>query len=399
MKHIPFSFEELRMQGDPEADQVIQDLYAKGELASVNELLGLLVKNNALPPNGLPQSVIDYLEQSSALPAWADANKINESEQLFGVYGLMAFAILALSSLPECYVTPSIAEGLSTTQRLTKQAHRRILETGQFVLAVMAPGGLEANGGGIRIAQKVRLMHASIRFLILHTPVGEDIVHGPPKSMQDALCMMSWSKEELGLPINQADLIRTLYTFSYVTLRGWRSFGVEISASQEDAFLHTWKVIGHFMGINAEILPGHYDESEALFLELKEKWEGDTEAGRLLTEAVLKFVSNELPFACWWLPVALLRELIGDQTADLLGVRKLNIFQQALNGIVFWTLRLINRKRSALYKKLPGLRMDHEWISRRLLMRISAIQPEWRDELFEIPDELAKKWNVQNSQT
>jgi hypothetical protein len=53
------------------------------------------------------------------------------------------------------------------THRLINHPFRRIVETAQFVLDVMAPDGLGHSGRGVRSAQKVRLMHAAIRHLIL----------------------------------------------------------------------------------------------------------------------------------------------------------------------------------------------------------------------------------------
>ena len=89
---------------------------------------------------------------------------------MFLRYGLTSFGILACASLPECYVLRDVAAVLGTTQRLDAHARRRIFETAMMVLAVMAEGGLAPGGGGIRVVQKVRLMHAAVRYLILSPP-------------------------------------------------------------------------------------------------------------------------------------------------------------------------------------------------------------------------------------
>ena len=57
-------------------------------------------------------------------------------------------------------------EGLTFSRRLGHDADRRVGETAQFVLAVTAPGSLDPCGRGIRKIQKVRLLHAAIRYLI-----------------------------------------------------------------------------------------------------------------------------------------------------------------------------------------------------------------------------------------
>ncbi len=387
---------ELRSRGDPEADAVIRGLNESGRLDAVNRVLGTLVKNEDLPPpDDLPRPVREYLDESSRLPDWADPDKIEIAEHVFMLYGLTAYGVLAHASLPECYVTPSIAEALSTTQRMTHQAHRRILETSHFVLGVMGGGGLEpgGDGRGIRMAQKVRLMHASIRFLILHEPEdGERMAGMHP--MQRGLLGMRWDVGERGLPINQADLLRTLLTFSFVVLRGWRALGVRLDAAEEEAYIHCWNVVGHIMGIDFEPLPESYGDCELLFDELKGRWQGDTEAGRLLTAALLRFIKDQLPFALRGLPPVLLRRLVGKQTAAQLGVGRPNPLRWVINGALVLGLKFVNRRRRTLYDLMPSIRMDREWISRRLLERVLAVGPEWRENMFEIPERLADRWEL-----
>jgi hypothetical protein len=317
------------------------------------------------------------------------------AERVFMLYGLTAYGALAHASLPECYVTPSIAEALSTTQKLIKQAHRRVLETSQFVLAVMSGGGLDPNGDGrgIRAAQKVRLMHASIRFLILHTASEKErALESHP--MQQALLDMRWDVEERGVPISQSDLLRTLLTFSYVIARGWRVLGVQLDQHQEEAYIHCWNVIGHVMGIDSAHLPQTYSECGEMFEEFKSRWQGDTEAGRLLTDALLRFIQSQLPYFLHGLPPLLVRRLVGRHTAAQLGVEKPNPVRWVVNGVAILVLRFINRGRKALYEDMPAIQLHNEWIFRRLVERISTLKPEWREDLFELPTRLAEKWDL-----
>ena len=51
------------------------------------------------------------------------------------------------------------------------------------------------------------------------------------------------------MPINQEDLAGTLMTFSCVVLDALKKLRVGYSAAEGEAFLHAWKVVGHFMGV------------------------------------------------------------------------------------------------------------------------------------------------------
>ena len=73
---------------------------------------------------------------------------------------------LACASLPACYAARKGVQVLHLTARLQSDPVRRIGEPAQLVLGVIAPGAPSPAGGGVRDAQKVRIMHAAVRHLI-----------------------------------------------------------------------------------------------------------------------------------------------------------------------------------------------------------------------------------------
>jgi hypothetical protein len=216
----------MRREGDPLADSTVKAVFDKGTVAAVNELLTKLVRNDDIPAGPWPPELTDYLRASAQLPGWADAALIRTGENVFLRYGLTSFGILACASFPECYVLQDVTAVLGTTQRLDARARRRVFETSMMVLAVMAEGGLEPGGSGIRIVQKVRLMHVAVRYLIL-TP-SPAAAAGPPSSRADTLLAQRWPAER-GTPLSQEDLAAVLLTFSYVMVRSWKHLGITLS--------------------------------------------------------------------------------------------------------------------------------------------------------------------------
>src|SRR5438045_2843901 len=67
----------------------------------------------------------------------------------------------------------------------------------------------------MRAAQKVRLLHATIRPLTLRT--------------------RDWDLKAWGIPINQKDLTGTLMTFSYVILDAFDALRIEYTAKEGEA--------------------------------------------------------------------------------------------------------------------------------------------------------------------
>ena len=168
-----------------------------------DETMRVLVNNRDEIPASLPKPVHDYFEQTSVLPAWADTEKIVQGENVFNLHGPQMIMMLFFVALPYAYATKKDSNVLAISAELTRHVHRRIFRTAQFIMDVMQPGGLGPNGRGIRSAQKVRLLHASIRYYNANKP--------------------GWSAKwdpAWGLPINQEDLAGTLMDFSAGVMPG-----------------------------------------------------------------------------------------------------------------------------------------------------------------------------------
>src|SRR5262249_45188084 len=145
-----------------------------------------------------------YFKRTAALPAFADPARIARAQDLFTRYGWQVAVGLFCSSLPQAYAAKKGAKVLGYTQALSRHVRQRIFETAQFIFDAMDPGGLAKDGRGVRAAQKVRLMHAAIRHLVL-------------KDRQ-----RPYDPVAFGLPVNQEDMAGTLMTFSCVTLDALR---------------------------------------------------------------------------------------------------------------------------------------------------------------------------------
>ena len=254
----------LRQEMDPIADQAVAAFYVSGEVADVNRLLSALIAGTERPADQLPPALRTYLEQSSAMPTWMDPKKVAAGEAVFGEFGTSSCVILACASLPECYLMRNGIHVLAMTQRLTEHAQRRVLETAQMIMAVMFPGGLAPGGIGIRTAQKVRLMHAAMRFLILHSASRP----AAAASLADVMQQEKWSTD-YGKPINQEDLLFTLMTFSHIGVRSLDRLGAELTTPQKDAYIHCWNVVGFIMGLREDLLPADHVEAEATFEAIK----------------------------------------------------------------------------------------------------------------------------------
>lgn len=307
--HDPWSdlsLDQRRGEGDPPADAVLDAIFAAGDgvVYSINLLMRSLVDNDDLPAAGLPPALRDYFVRGAALPDWADREAIALASQVFHTYAPQIILLLHTAALPTCYACRRGVQVLARSGRMYSDVQRRVIETAQFVIDVMAPGGLDrdpnAFGAGIRSAQKVRLMHAAIRRHLRRDPTWDP----------------AW-----GTPINQEDLAGTLLSFSWIILRGLERLGVELSPDERAAYLHTWCVVGHLLGLDPTLLTHDLRGAERLTGEILRRNQGVCPEGQLMTRALIDAMERTIPGTSLdGLPTLLIHDSVGAETAALLGV-------------------------------------------------------------------------------
>ncbi|WP_436515608.1 oxygenase MpaB family protein [Ekhidna sp. To15] len=280
----------FRKTTDPIADSTVQKIITLGDEKSVNEVMMHLFKNSSFEKgmfdslgSDLSGILNEYIETTRQLPEWADADKIKAGEKLFSLYGPEIFMLLNVSSLPLCYTCAKGAQVLYDTGRLLVHNNdidplaRRLMETAQMVVNVLSEGGLSANGGGVVTLQKVRLIHASIRYYLTHSEKN------------------SFDVAKYGQPINQEDLAGTLMSFGPVILSGLKRLNISLTEKEQNDYMHCWKVVGHLMGIKKVLLPDTYEEGFELATRILKHQSEESEAGKALTDACVQFMNYLIP--------------------------------------------------------------------------------------------------------
>lgn len=363
--------DQARQQADPPADRVIAKLLAPAEqgdrlsddwrrqICFINQAIASWQTNADVadwrPPAGLPAAVVEelsaYLRDAQALPAWADAAKIERAETLFFEEGVLSCLLLFCASLPECYVVPDLAEVLQATAQLEERTEHRIRQTAAMVFPVMMKGGLTApTGSGRAQVMKVRLIHATVRHLLLRGDPALAPGHVPALTaaartgMHENLFAHGWDRERDGLPCNQEELAYTLLTFGYVMLRSLHRFGVAHRPADEEAILHTWNVMGQLVGVRPELMVQSMDQAQALFARLQTRGlqqRLSPDPRPQLSAALMNCMAAVIPWTVFKpMPALLTRFLIGRRNAEAIG---LSAAAPLRSRLLFWTLLLLAR--------------------------------------------------------
>jgi hypothetical protein len=341
------------------------DEAALARIGLVNRLMATWPENGALAtwtaPPGTPPQLADalqtYLRQGSALPPWAERSKVERAERIFMEDGPLSCTLLFCASLPECYVMPNLADVLHIAGQLEAHTEHRIRQTAAMIFPVMMRGGLMGeHGTGLAQVLKVRLIHATIRHLILHGNPASAPSQVPPSaaanassSMHDALMRHGWDVAQRGLPCNQLELAYTLLTFHFVFLRGMRSLGMGLPPADEESYLHAWNVMGHVLGIEESLLTFNMAQSEQLLTQMQmlartQPAQPDVRPalGQALVQALAR--SIKLPILRH-VPVPLTQLLIGVQASNELG----------LNNQAGWPARLLFKLLHALVSAIDAI--------------------------------------------
>lgn len=362
----------FRSIGDPVADPVIQAVFASNEAETVNRMLRSIEANEHIIPAEMPDSVEVYLNETDDWPAWADPEKVRLGQKLFHRYGMQMTLALFCWSLPSAYAWAKPARVLTWTGGIDKNVHRRIIETAQFVLDVMAEGGLERGGFGVRTAQKIRLLHAAIRYHVERDP--------------------RWQSSEFGVPVCQEDQVATLLSLALVP-RVLTKLGLDFTPEEEDAYFHCWMLIGHFMGIVPALLPRDPDDGQELWDAILERQVAPSEAGAALTRALVDYLKLRIPGTMVdGLAVTLIRELCTEAVADAVGLEKTDWTRHLLTPMR-WVFNLADeaQDQSSFAAKVSGK------LSRKLIEGLHASE-RGRDRVtFRIPQSLQDAWDVGRS--
>jgi hypothetical protein len=368
----------MRQTVDPPADAVATTLVEQG----AHRLVASLIKNRQMwDPDGepsrlLPEDVRAYMKIASVLPPWRDEALVNEAEAFFLLYGLASSTLLACASLPQCYVMKYGTEVLAYTKFLQVDPTRRIRETAQMVMDVMVPGGLTPGGRGVRATMKVRVMHAIVRHMIRNDP------RATANPVDPAL------REKFGLPINQEDMVYTLMTFSYVVIEGFRTMGYDMTERQRQGYIHCWNVVGFLMGIREELLPAGFEDAAELFEAIQRRQHGESVAGQKLTAALLGAVEDALPGDHHdRLVSALARRLVGDATADALGIARPTVLQRIRLDALLDAWAASARVASRLHADRP-FRFASEELHHAIMVKMGGMDGV----AFEVPPEFVARW-------
>jgi hypothetical protein len=299
----------LRGQGDPEVDELLAELH-ESNAKVIWDLYDEFVRAQLeLNPDRWPGALVAWWDRPAALPEWASRETMDRGVAVSQLWLPEIVTSFVVASLPSAYAGAKGALVLSRISLLgvDRPFLRRVLETLIFVLRVNESGGLEVNGPGYTLARKTRVFHGLVRVM-----VGR---FGVDRREPDGIGL-PWETGLDGVPVNQEDLLGTLWTFAVTPLEVVERAGARLTDADKDAVVHLWCVAGHLLGVGAGVspplLPMTYREAAESWARIQDHQFARSAEGTELTEVLITRCRG-------FIPVPVLRDLPAASVYDNLG--------------------------------------------------------------------------------
>jgi hypothetical protein len=284
---------DLRREGDPDADHAV----AAHEVFDRRAVFG--------------QGSADWIDgwfgdRRPRRPDWQDDDLLEVGQRFHRRQPLAVNVAFLLGSLPMSYCGSVGARVLTATGGLTERAQHRIFESALLIGELTEPGGLADGldgrplGHGYLTVLRLRLLHAAVRRTLAE---GWDDAEGPP--------------------VNQLDLLGTLWCFALSSIDALEKAGREVLDEEREGWVHLWCVVGHHLGLRPDLLPMGRAEAERCFGAVQRHRFGPSAEGRELMKELIEVGHERVPFTAKdGLVEALVRRNLGDDYADMLGVER-----------------------------------------------------------------------------
>ncbi|MFD5243931.1 oxygenase MpaB family protein [Amycolatopsis sp. NPDC058340] len=347
---------------DPEADTLVASLILRGDVPKVNALLRTWKKNGQPLPDDLPSDLRDFMERARRLPSWADQRKLATAYEFNEKRGLYLGVLYGFASGMMSTVIPKEARAVYYSKGGADMKDR-ISKTAKLGYDIGTRNAYAPDGEMIVTCVKTRLVHAAVRHLLPRSPYWDAVA-------------------DERIPISQADMMVTWHSLPTTVMQKLAAWKVPIPAHESEAFLHSWQLGGHLLGIADEYLPASWAEADAQAAQVLTPILAATPEGIKLADILLG-LGSAVDAGVLSKPIlgAFTRFLLGDRIADWLKIPREPIWDPLLRTA--WGPFVAVREGLLPFPAAPQVYwLFDEFLRKAALLYLSELRPI----SIEIPD-------------
>jgi hypothetical protein len=285
---------------DDATDPLMAALLDSGQVPAVNTAMGSWVNNGDPLPNGLPAELTAYLQQYNALPSWADPAKLRLAADFNRRMSTYLFMLYSLGSGIMSTVIPREARNVYYSAG-GADMKARAAKTFTFGYDLAALDAFDPAGHFVVTANKTRLVHAAVRHLLPRSPHWRAVTNEQN-------------------PISNGDILVTFHSLGTFAHRRLRDWNVPMSAADEDAFLHSWQVALHLLGVRDEFIPQSWVDADAQSAQVLTPILAPTPEGVELAQTLLGLINQASLGVTTGFVDEYVRYVLGNEIGDWLGL-------------------------------------------------------------------------------
>lgn len=287
---------------DSAVDPLMAALIDNGQVPSVNAAMAGWVNNGDPLPSGLPAGLTAHLQQANALPSWADMDKLTRAADFNRRRDTYLFMLYGLGSGIMSTVIPREARSVYWSAGGANMQDRAA-KTFTFGYDLSQLGAFEPTGQFVVTANKTRLVHGAVRHLLPQSPQWKAVT-------------------DESTPISAADILVTFHSLGTYVHRKLLDWQVPFPAADQEAFLHSWQVALHLLGVPDEYIPQTWAAADAQSAQVLTPILAPTTEGVELAEDLLGLTAQvDLGVTRGFLN-EFVRYVLSDDVGDWLGLKR-----------------------------------------------------------------------------
>jgi hypothetical protein len=228
---------------DDATDPLVASLLDNGQIPAVNTAFASWVNNGDALPVGLPADLTAYLKQVNTLPSWADQTKLKAAAAFNKRMSMYLFLLYGLGSGIMSTVIPREARNVYYSAG-GADMKSRAAKTFTYGYDLSAPDAYQPTGHFVVTSGKTRLTHAAVRHLLPKSAAWKAVTDNPT-------------------PISNGDILVTFHSLGTFVHRKLKTWGIKMTAAEEDAYLHQWQVALHLLGVRDDFIPASWAAADA----------------------------------------------------------------------------------------------------------------------------------------
>ena len=319
---------------DPVADPVIAQVLAQEDVPAINALLNTWTTNGQPLPAGLPGYLQDFMEEARQLPSWTNQSLLTEAYTFIQKRGLYLGVLYGLDSGMLSCAIPHEARAVYYSQGGAAMQDR-VTKTAKLGYDIGTKDAYQPDGSMIVTCVKTRMAHAAVRNLLPQSP--------------------SWSAvTDEKIPISQRDILVTWNSLPTTVMQKLVAWKVPIAANESAAYLHTWQVAAHMLGVLDEYIPASWSAANAQAAQVLTPALAPTPEGVNLASILINLGDRiDAGIVSPDLISAFTRYLLGDQVSGWLQLPSEPVWEPLIQ--TFWPLFVLAYEGLLIFPGTPAL--------------------------------------------